>query len=210
MRRGTWKAESGTGAGQGAWARPRATGVCPGLRLLRPAFSLAEIVVVLVVLSVAAGLIVPRMSRSLAKRELREAAGEFAAAARTARELAVANGQTVSLQIDLDRGGYAVAMRPVKGRSNDLAEVRVSWLKGAKWPESVRRTAVRTADGNTTSSGVQRVDFNADGTSSGAAILLAGESERNAWQIVISPRTGRVVVNDGQSPLPVEQMDLGD
>ena len=210
MRRGMRNAELGAGAGRGAWARPRATGVCPGLRIPCPAFTLTEMVVALVVVAVAAGLIVPRMGRSLAKREIREAAGEFAATARTARELAVANGKTVSLQIDLDHGGYAVAMREAKGRTNELTEVRMSWMKGARWPGSVRRAAVRTADGNILSSGTQRVDFNADGTSSGAAVLLAGESERDSWQVIISPRTGRVVVGDGHTQPPAEQFDLGD
>ena len=56
----------------------------------------------LVVLVVATGLIAPRLNGSLSRREVREAAGEFAATARTVRELAISNGRIVSIQIDLD------------------------------------------------------------------------------------------------------------
>lgn len=210
MRRETWNAECGTSARRGAGAGRRATGVSPALRVSRFAFTLAEVIVVLVVLTVAAGLIVPRMSGSLAKREIREAAGEFAVTARTVRELAVANGRTMSIQIDLDRGGYVVATREAQGRSNELTGVQMSWLKAGRWPASVQKASVRTPDGNTLLSGTHQVDFHPDGTSSGAAVLLVGEDARSLWQIVISPRTGRVVVGDERSRLPVEQYDLGD
>ena len=42
--------------------------------MARGAFTLIEVLVVLVILAVAAGLIVPRMGRSLGQRELRESA----------------------------------------------------------------------------------------------------------------------------------------
>lgn len=175
------------------------------------AFTLVEVVVVLVVVAVAAGLIVPRMSGSLARREAREAVGEFAATARTVRELAVARGQMFSIQIDLDRGGYTVVTRQAEGaKSGEPSAVQASWLKAGRWPSSVRQASVRTPDGTSLLRGTHRVDFNPDGTSSGAAVCLAGEEESDAYRIVICPRTGRVVVGDGRSEPPPEQGDLGD
>lgn len=197
-------------AGLGRLRRPcpaRVRCACP---VSRGAFTLVEVLVVLVVLMVAAGMIVPRMGGSLARREMREAAARFAATARTVRELAVARGQTLSIQLDLDKGGYGIVMRDTQGRPGEMKIVQASWLKGARWPESVRRMEVRTANGTTLVRGTHRVVFNPDGTSSGAAIRLTGSDERDECRVIIYPRTGRTVVADERTEPLEEQYDMGD
>lgn len=174
------------------------------------AFTLVEVIVVLLVVGVAAGMIVPRMGRSLTSRELREAAARFAATARTVRELAIARGQTFSLQIDLDRGGYGVTM-PAGGQPGQVRMVQTSWLQAARWPSSVSRCVVQSQDGQTRASGIQSVKFNPDGTSDGATIRLIGADSGDAAVVMIYPHTGRALVADPDKPMPVsDQMDLGD
>jgi len=178
-------------------------------RRRQPAFTLIEILVVLVLLVVAAGLIVPRMGSSIGQQELREAAGRFACTARTARELAVSTQMTCAIEIDLDRGAYAVAIQSNRIPDGRMRVIQASWLKGGRWPETVRIKEYRTPNGRRTTRGTQRLEFFPDGTSSGALIRLASDSRE--YGVVVHSYNGRVVLSDAQASFFVpEQYDLGD
>jgi len=175
----------------------------------RRAFTLIELLVVLVILTVAAGLIVPRMGRSLGQRELRESAARFAYTARTVRELAVSRQRICAIELDLDAGVYGVVWQSGEHPDGKLQAVRASWLKQGRWPESVRVTGYRTPDGSSAVSGLQRVKFMPDGTSSGASIRL--EAGDGTCSVVICPHNGAVVFGDEQEIAAVSgQYDLGD
>lgn len=175
----------------------------------RPGFTLIEIIVALALLSVAAAVIVPRMGRSLSGREIREAAGRFAQMARAVRELAVARGRVVVMEVDLDKGGYAIAMQSSAG-GGELRPVQASWLKGAKWPEAIRRSEFRTFEGASAAHGQHRVNFNADGTTSGGMLRFSGEDDEQTV-VVIYPHTGRVAWGDPRELSAEQEMrDLGD
>lgn len=175
----------------------------------RGGFTLLEVVVVLVVAGVAAGLIVPRMGRSLEQRERREAAGRLAITARTVRELAVARGQAFEIRIDLDRRGYAIVMPA--GRAGRVRMAKNSWLESGRWPAAVNKVALQTPDGRTFSTGTHGIRFDPDGTSSGANVYLSGARESDVVAVLIGAHTGRAVVADPDQPVDLdEQVDLGD
>jgi type II secretion system protein H len=194
----------------------------------RPAFTLIELLVVLVLMVVAAGLIAPRIGRSIGDRQLVETAARFAHTARTARELAVARQEVFAIAVDLDRGGYGVTMSSREG-GGAMTDVQLSWLKASRWPEGVALTGYLKPDRTTATSGVQQLTFLPDGSSSGARLRFAltgaasGTTSRAATvrertradarevNVIVQPHSGRVIVTEGDvSAIPSDQIDLGD
>ncbi len=171
----------------------------------RGGFTLIEILIVLVVFAVLAGLIVPRMGGSVARQEVVEAAAAFAHTARMTRELAVSRRQTFA--IELDGKGYGVQMRSTKDSSFQAA--KVSWLRPRQWGEQVRLEGIRTPDGATKTSGSHRLEFRPDGTSGGAMVRLSSGEARCG--VLVDPSTGRAVYGDREELMESEQSyDLGD
>lgn len=171
----------------------------------RSGVTLLELLVVVVLIGILAGAIVPRMSRSISRVELQEAAARFAHTTRTARQLAVAQRQPWGVEVDLDHGGYGV----VAGQAGQPAQgIRASWLKSEHWPKAVRSVQCRTPDGAIIASGTSQVLFKPDGTSEGMTLRLEGES--GAYLVLVQPHSGHTaVVEPGQSVLS-DQVDLGD
>lgn len=163
---------------------------------------------VLTIITVAAGLIVPRMGSSTSREELHEAAGRFAHTARTVRELAVSIEKQCAIEIDLDHGAYAVAVQSSEP-GGKMKTVQASWLKHGRWPASIRVADYRTPTGTRTRSGTETIDFFSDGTSSGAAIRLTDGSRE--YTVVVHAHSGRVVFGDARTTRIVpDQLDLGD
>ncbi len=171
--------------------------------------TLVELVVVLAIVGILAGVIVPRMGRSVGSRELREAAARFGHTARTVRELAVGRQQLHAIEIDLDRGAYGVVTHASGSREKSWQALQVSWLKAQRWPAAITGVSYRTPDGTTTTGGTQYLEFCADGTSSGAALRLV--SREGTFSIVVHPRSGRVVYGDaGSAAFYLDEYELGD
>ncbi len=168
-----------------------------------------EVLVVLVVLAVLAGLILPRMTTSVDRQALREAAAAFAHTARAARELAVSTQKPTAIEMDLDHGLYGVAMQSSGPGASSTQVTQASWLKAGRWPATVEVKDYRTPARVSYSSGVQRLEFFTDGTSSGASIQLAGAGDE--CNIIVHPHNGRVVIaKDDSDPSATDQYDLGD
>jgi len=171
------------------------------------AFTLIEVIVVIVLLGLSASLIVPRMGRSLGHSEFREAVARFAQTA-TVRELAVARQQLFVITIDLDRGAYEVIMQSKKERGM-MQRVQTSWLKPARWPETVEVRQYRTPDGVSVTRDTQELKFYKDGTSSGASIVFACDTDE--YVVVVHPHNGQVIYGDTEiSRIAPVQYDLGD
>ncbi len=174
----------------------------------RAAFTLIELMVVIAMITIAAGLIVPRMARSLGGEALREASARLAYTARSAREFALARRRTCAIDLDLDSGTYAVTAQSTDDTGGTWQPLQTSWLKAGRWPAGVRVGAYQTPDGQAAYGGTQRVSFRPDGTSSGASIRLI--SAGNECTIVIHPHSGRVVLGSGPAVGGAEQHDFGD
>ncbi len=171
-----------------------------------PAFTLIETIVVVMLLSIMAGMIVVRMNRSVDARAVLESAERFAHLARTVRELAVSRQSPAAMEVDLDQGRYHVT---VTGSSGESRAVQMTWLKPVEVRLPVRIDAFRSAGGQEVSRGRQQLSFRADGTSGGGMVRFA--LEENAVQVVVQPHSGQVFVHhEGDPPPPPDQKDLGD
>jgi len=175
----------------------------------RSAFTLLEALVVLTLLAILASVTVPRMSRSIGQQELREAAGRLAQAARTVRDLAISQRRPAALYIDLDRGGFAVAIAGDRDAGGDYQPVQLAWLKSEQWPAGVKVRQIRTPDGTMKYSGRHQLVFQPDGMSSGGAIRLAGET--GECEVLVRSFAGRVIIGEpGAIAVGRDQLDMGD
>ena len=170
-------------------------------------FTIVELLVVVAILAVAAGLIIPRMHRPLEVRELREAAARFAHTARTVQELAVARQQEVSIDVDLDHRTYAVIISDDKG-AGDRVPLRTSYLKPTQLAETLK-LRYENPEGTVSATGVEELKFFPDGTSSGASISLSGKSE--TCRIIVHPHNWHVVLGNAETTADdSDRFDLGD
>jgi general secretion pathway protein H len=175
----------------------------------RCGFSLIEMIVVIVVIGVAAGLIVPRMDRSIGSQELRESSARLAYTAQTVRELAVSMQRVCALEIDLDRGGYGVLIQSNDDSSEKMRAVQASWLKKGRVPEGIKLAFIDTQKRTENRTGTCRLKFHPDGTSDGGMIVLMTRDDERL--VIAHAHSGRIVSADPDSDAIEEDFyDLGD
>ncbi len=135
-------------------------------------FTLIEVLVVLAVLGLAAGLVAFRGPPRSAALDLRAASGEIARAMRLARTQAIAGNAAVPVVLDPAAAAYRVGAGPPR-----------------RLPAGVGLSAVTVAG-----AGPPTITFAPDGSSSGGRVELAAAGRR--VQVGVEWLTGRVVVAD--------------
>lgn len=179
-----------------------------GRPAVRRGFTLLELIVVLAMMGILAGMIVPRMGRGMDVRELQATAARLAATAKTARELAIARQETCALELELGRGGYALAVPDREGRERWQA-LHTSWAKQLLLPDGITFGGLRTPEGEVAHSGTQYVQFRPDGTCTGAAVRV--QRGDHVLQVIVHPHSGRVSWGPPESTdFLSDQIDLGD
>ncbi len=141
-------------------------------------FSLLELLVVLVIISLAASLVLPSLAGGLSSVRLRTAAREFSATLRCARSLAVSLGKEQVININIDDGKYW--LNEDEDNSHEL-------------PSDVRFLNV-TTQGEEIATGVAGVIFYPMGNSSGSSIFITAGRDKNC-HILTRLVTGVVEVN---------------
>ena len=135
-------------------------------------FTLVELVVVLFLLSLMAGLVLPALGRGIEAVELRAQVAGLSAFLRYGREQAVT--KRVAHEIRIDRVAHRLTLIPA----------------GAESPKAQRQLSSRIRfSADAPPSGV--VTFSPEGFSSGASFRLEAPSGR-AYRVTVDPFTGRV------------------
>ena len=134
-------------------------------------FTLVELVVVLFLLSLMAGLVLPALGRGIEAVELRAQVAGLSAFLRYGREQAVT--KRVAHEIRIDRAARQLTLIPAGGEN----------------PKARRQLSSRIQISADAPSGV--VTFSPEGFSSGASFRLEAPSGR-AYRVTVDPFTGRV------------------
>lgn len=140
-------------------------------------FTLIELIVVLAVLGLMAGLVVSRGPLRSPGLEARAAVGELAGGLRLARAEAIARDRPVPFALDVDAHAYRVGDAPPRAL-----------------PPAVALRLLTTA--GQAGGGVGRIVFAPDGSATGGWIELAGAGRR--WRIGVDWITGGVTVADAR------------
>lgn len=135
-------------------------------------FTLIEMIVVLAVLALVAGLVLTRGPQRSAALEMRAASAAVAQTLRLARSRAIAGNQPVPVQFDPRAAAFRLGSDPVRSLPRGFA------------------LAVTVAEGQGAS-----ILFLPDGSSTGGKVALAGGGR--AAQVGVDWLTGRVSVADG-------------
>ena len=152
--------------------RPRVPRCAPSRQAVARGFSLLEMIVVLVILGVVAGLVAPMVSRSAGLGRERRAVGELVTVFSIHRLSAIQTGQTVAVELTPIRGG---ALRVRAGESDRLLD---------RFPLVLIDAAGDTQDG-------ARIVFGPRGRADLGALLFRSASERDRlWTIEFDPVGG--------------------
>ena len=177
----------------------------PALAGRLAAFTLVELLVVVVLLGIVGLMIIPRMGASISRREVVESAASFAHTARITRELAVARRQVFAVEVDAK--GFSVEMRSVKDGS--FTPVKVSWLRPQHWGDHVRLEGIKSPNGQAVTSESHKVEFREDGSSTGVMLHLA--SGKFDCGVLVDPASGRAIYGDRDTLRSSDEpLDLGD
>ncbi|MGK9418323.1 pilus assembly FimT family protein [Pseudomonas cedrina] len=130
-------------------------------------FTLLEMLVVIVLISIAAGLVGFGLQQGLRAATERQAVGQMVEALRSTRARAIISGRTERTLFDLRALSFQAPGRPLK-----------------HWPAGLQVTL------HTAEHAGSAVEFYADGSSTGGNLLLANGSRR--WRIDIGWLTGSV------------------
>nr|WP_267897528.1 GspH/FimT family pseudopilin [Dyella psychrodurans] len=140
------------------------------------AFTLLEMLAVIILIGIAAAAVSISVARGLASARINAAAGELAAALRATRTQAIMHGQQRIFQVDTREETY---------RGADRRDVRLP--KGLE-------LSVTSATSDQTGGDVARIRFFPDGSSTGGRITL--RSGRREWHVNVSWLTGAINVFD--------------
>ncbi|KPB71737.1 Tfp pilus assembly protein FimT/FimU [Pseudomonas cannabina] len=132
-------------------------------------FTLMEMLVVLVLMSIAVGLVGFGLQQGLSTASERRAVGDMVEALRATRVRAIVTGQPARTEFDLRKATFKAPGKREK-----------------RWPESLRVTLQTASDLGSS------VEFYPDGGSSGGNVLVADGERR--WRIDIGWLTGSVQV----------------
>jgi type II secretion system protein H len=149
------------------------------------AFTLIELMVVIVILAFAASVIYPRLSGGLAERErLRASVNQLAAIASYGRDEAAATQRPLVLTLDMDRGAYSLGEASQEA-AGDGAGVHAVLAEGVTF-RSIRLTGRPDQPGK-----LVRLRFTPEGWADPAVIQLAGANGA-VNSIVITAPAGQV------------------
>lgn len=170
-------------------------------------FTLIELIIVLVLLSVATGLVVPRLAGSLGRMNVESTARRISSALRFARSHAVTEKIPYLAIFDMDTNILSVSASPMPGETEpdeedpddggpDNAEIGSPQEPRVYiFTEGIRLKECVTLDGETVTNGVFVMGFFPGGGTTGGKVILHDEKDR-VYSIVLDRITGSVKIHD--------------
>lgn len=149
----------------------------------RRGFTLLELLVVLVLMSLMTALAAPRLAGTLSATTARTSAKRIATALRHARNLAASEKAVYVAAFQPDAARVTVGRMPESGRLRAILETDDPPLidsRGFTLPEGVRIESVAKALGEAEEEGAAAILFYPDGASSGGRVTVADEKGRQA------------------------------
>lgn len=166
-------------------------------------FSLLELIVVLILVSLMAGLVVPRLAGSLTRMNLRSASQKICSSLRYARSQATSEKMTYTAIFDFEKNGCFIQVKKDDPENvedvslDDTTLTEENEVKSYFLPEGVKIEKGIRGDEKTESETFQ-IEFFPAGNSSGGDVILVDEKE-NRYRIHIDFLTGIVKLSDEAS-----------
>jgi type II secretion system protein H len=172
----------------------------------RGGFSLVELVVVLVILSLMATLVAVNWQAILPKTELHSAVRELAAGLSTARSEAISRNQSYHVQYDVDASRWRLVTPFRVGGSLALVEEERLALPWNALPGSVRIKSV-SVDGVEHSKGLVWVRFDPIGTGTSHTVQLEQPATESVFTVETQGLLGLVDYREGAWTRPAPRED---
>jgi type II secretion system protein H len=156
-------------------------------------FSLIEVIIVLLILSLSIALVTPSLSRFSSTAELKTAAKKVSAILRFCRSEAVNKGQIYQIVFDSDLGEVRVQrMEPSEGEEENKKQEGMGSKKTYPLPKGIHMKEVKIASPQYPSD-LPTFEFYPNGGSNGGSILFDGE-DRGGYRIKVNFLTGMVEI----------------
>lgn len=142
-------------------------------------FTLLEMTVVIAIMAIAMAVVIPMIDAGLTSREVRRAARQIAATMHHLRTEAVSTGRPAALRIDVE-------------------ENTIETVGGGRWAALTDRAVIESVAAPEVETGRYEVRFYPNGSTSGAAIVLASRRDRtrNRLRVDLDPLLGAIRVGD--------------
>ena len=158
----------------------------------RAGFTLFEMLVVLVIMSLSVALVVPRLAGSLTKMNARAAAGKIAGSLRYARSQAVV--EQIPYRSDFDLIEHRLTVRPRRSNSANRIPAEVKSVS-YELPDGIRLEIDPEVAERIHAQGEYSIWFFPTGGSSGGGIIIRDEENRT-FTLSVDLITGAVQLNE--------------
>ena len=162
--------------------------------------TLLELILVMIMLTVLAGIILPRMSDFFPALQVRESTDLVFAWARKARADAALTGARHRLVFDAAGKTYWISYEPRPLSEPGVFEVMPGW-EGQDIPDGVTLEGVDKLEADSSNEGLYYFEFRPDGTAEGGTVQL--KNDRGDKRTVrVEKATSQVTVEGGEEEKP--------
>jgi general secretion pathway protein H len=161
-------------------------------------FTLIEMIIVLVILSVMTALVVPRLTKSLSRMNLEGTVRRVASALRLARSLAVTEKVTYLALFDMNADSLTVTsyqQTPKEEDSPELEADRAVMPKVYILKDGIHLKEGVALNGESVTDGAFRMAFFPGGGTSGGKVVL-GDDEGRSFSVSVDRIAGSVKINE--------------
>ena len=174
-------------------------------------FTIVELIVVLIVVAVLAGMIAPRMLGARGPARLRQHTRSFLATARYARDFAVTRRRKCRLTIDAAKQTYILTQQSsAEHDPNEFVSLSANLGKTQRLPDGLRFGPLRVEPlpgRPKTDLRADYIDFDSTGRADSAVVQITDGTR--VYSVVIAPHTARArLVEDAVTKLPNDRLDL--